>query len=100
MIERGRGEGEKWPIPQNIDIRIGRQPGANNVVIFDRSISREHSVIRYDSSTGNFVLVDVSTNGTFTDKGVRYKRGEAIMLAPGSRFFLAKDNIMMKAGLG
>jgi serine/threonine protein kinase len=100
MIERGRGEGEKWPIPQNIDIRIGRQPGVNNVVIFDRSVSREHSVIRYDSDSGNFILRDVSTNGTFTDKGVRYKRKESMMLPPGSRFFLAKDNIMMKIGLG
>jgi serine/threonine protein kinase len=100
MIERGRGEGEKWPIPQNIDIRIGRQPGVNNVVIFDHSISREHGVIRYDSDSGNFVLRDVSTNGTFTDKGVRYKQNVAVPLSPGNRFFLAKDNIMMKVGLG
>ena len=100
MIERGRGESEKWPIPQNVDIRIGRQSGMNHVVIFDKSISREHSVIRYDSSSGNFVLKDVSTNGTFAHNGSRYQKGVAVSLSPGSRFFLAKDNIMMKAGLG
>jgi serine/threonine protein kinase len=100
MIEQGRGMGEKWPIPQNIDIRVGRQSGLNNVVIFDRSISREHAVIRYDSGTGVFILTDVSTNGTFTDEGVRYNRGQSVRLAPGSRFYLAKGNIMMQVGLG
>jgi serine/threonine protein kinase len=99
MIERGRSQGEKWPIPQNIDIKIGRQPGMNQVVIFDKSISREHCVIRYDSVSGLFCLRDVSTNGTFTDRGERYQRKSDIRLNPDSRFFLAKNNIMMKVGL-
>jgi serine/threonine protein kinase len=100
MIERGFSQGEKWPIPQNIDIRIGRLSGLNNVVILDKSISREHCVIRYDNKTGCFILRDVSTNGTFTDRGLRYRRGENILLNPNSRFYLAKGNIMMKVGLG
>jgi serine/threonine protein kinase len=99
MIERGMSQGEKWPIPQNLDIKIGRQPGMNNVVILDKSVSREHCLIRYDSVSGLFVAKDISTNGVFSDAGERYLRDKGIRLAPGSRFFLAKDNIMMRVGL-
>jgi serine/threonine protein kinase len=99
MIERGRLQGEKWPIPQNIGIKIGRQLGMNNVVIFDKSISREHCIIRYDSVSGLFFLKDISTNGTFSDVGARYSNQSEIPLNPESRFFLAKNNIMMKVGL-
>ena len=98
-VASGSLMGEKWAIPYNVDIRIGRQSGANHIVISDGKISREHCVVRYDQKNGVFFLRDVSTNGTFSEAGRRYEKGRDVTLAPGSGFFLIMDRLLVRVGL-
>jgi serine/threonine protein kinase len=98
-METGALAGEKWPIPSNVDIRIGRSSGVNNVVIYDNAVSREHCVIRFDNKQGVFLLRDLSSNGTFCNDGSRCRKGESQALAPGSLFFLTNPDHMVTVGL-
>jgi len=98
-VDSGSLKGEKWAIPSGADIRIGRQPSANHIVISDVQVSREHCVIRYDQKNGIFFLKDISTNGTFSERGDRFDKGEDVVLAPGASFCLAKDRLLIRLGL-
>ncbi|MDR3304684.1 MAG: protein kinase [Clostridiales Family XIII bacterium] len=98
-IENGDIKGEKWAIPYNADIRIGRLSGVNHIVISDTAISREHCVIRYDQKNGIFFLRDVSTNGTFSEAGERYEKGKDVVLIPGGGFYLVQGRLLMRVGL-
>jgi len=98
-VTTGVQRGEKWAIPYNTDIRIGRQTGTNHIVITDSAISREHCVVRYDQKNGIFFIKDVSSNGTFDEKGKRYEKGRDVVLIPGGGFYLSQNRLMVRVGL-
>jgi len=98
-VSNGGKSGEKWAIPYNTDIRIGRQSGANHIVVADGAISREHCIVRYDQKNGIFFVRDVSTNGTFSEAGERIEKGKDIVLVPGGGFYLARGRLLVQVGL-
>jgi serine/threonine protein kinase len=91
--------GNKWTIPQNMDIMIGRSSEFCNIVIDDVNISRKHCVIRYDVRDGRFYLMDLSSNGTFDPAGNRYRKGEWAVLPPESSFFLSTADYRIRVDL-
>ena len=63
--------------------RIGRND-ANDLVLQEDSVSREHAAIRFEN--GEFVLYDLnSANGTF----INHRGIEKQVLKPGALFYLA-----------
>ena len=99
IVTKDGVRGGKWAIPYNAEIRIGRKAGANHIVIPDEMISREHCVVRYDQKNGVFFLRDVSTNGTFSERGERYEKGKDAVLVPGSGFYLVRGHLYLQIGL-
>ncbi len=64
VILNGPFAGEEFRLQRITD--IGREPGHNDVVIDDRTISRQHARIRYEK--GAFVIYDLaSANGVYVN---------------------------------
>ena len=99
LITSGKFGGNKWAIPVNMDIVIGRSAEQSNIILNDPNISRAHCVIRFDRKAGCFYLIDTSSNGTFSEAGQRFSGGARITLAPESRFYLSSEDFMIMAGL-
>jgi serine/threonine protein kinase len=95
----GPFQGNKWAIPKNMDIVIGRSSEFCNIVIDDLNISRKHCVIRYDAQKGRFLIMDMSSNGTFDASGSRYNQGGWTTLSPEGKFYLSTLDFTMRAGL-
>ena len=60
-----------FPINPNETVVIGRDSAVSNIVIVAPKVSRKHCTISYDASKNMFIVVDCSTNGTFTENGTR-----------------------------
>lgn len=67
---------------------IGRQ-ASSDVVVSDLVVSRRHA--RVERRGGNFVLIDVSRNGTF----VRYHGDETVNRLHGSELVLSGPGVLM-----
>jgi len=64
-VRTGLEEGEMYPLLENREIVLGRNP-TNNIFIRDKNVSREHCQIVV--TQGSCVLTDLqSTNGTFVN---------------------------------
>ncbi len=90
--------GDRWILPKNMSITIGRQAEKCNVVLDDPNISRVHCEIRFDEKAGLFYLTDLSTNGTLVEAG-RLAQGRPHALAPGERFYILSRGNTMEVGL-
>lgn len=60
-----------FPINPGETVVIGRDSAASNIVIVAPKVSRKHCTITFDASKNMFIVVDCSTNGTFTENGTR-----------------------------
>jgi len=64
-VRTGLEEGELYPLFENREITIGRNP-TNNIFIRDKNVSREHCQIVVTQAS--CILTDLqSTNGTFVN---------------------------------
>jgi serine/threonine protein kinase len=97
-VTSGPFKGNKWIIPENMDIVIGRSSELCNIVIDDLNISRKHCMIRYDAQKSKFHIMDISSNGTFDALGSRYNRGGWAALPPEGIFCLSTGDFMIKVG--
>ena len=89
----GEFAGAEYPLTSE-ETLIGRNP-ATDITLLDESISREHAIVAWDTTTGCYAIEDLqSTNGT----RVNGKRVRSAMLGDGDeiqvghtrfRFFLA-----------
>ena len=89
---------DKWLIPRNLSINIGRSASQCNIVVDLPNVSRRHCSIIYDEKAGLFYLTDYSTNGTFAG-GERLVNGAPKPLSPGSIFYLTDAANTMMAGM-
>ena len=60
-----------FPINPNETVVIGRDSAVSNIVIVAPKVSRKHCTISFDSAKNMFIVVDCSTNGTYTENGTR-----------------------------
>jgi serine/threonine protein kinase len=97
-VTSGPFKGNKWIIPENMDIVIGRSSELCNIVIDDLNISRKHCVIRYDAQKNGFYIMDISSNGTFDALGSRYNQGGWTALSKEGSFCLSTADFTMKVG--
>lgn len=83
-----RGLTENWRLPPDTDIILGRDGKMCNVVVSaDCQISKQHCVIRYDSSERIFKVTDISTNGTVVGDR-RLSRDVTFRAAAGTQLIL------------
>ena len=88
----GMYAGATFDVGDGKAIVFGRSAEVANVVFdqTDTDISREHCVIRYDQLSGQFILTDKSTNGTYDSGNNRYPKNQQTNVAPGTVIYLGK----------
>ncbi len=90
--------GDKWIIPKNIPMAIGRSSERCNIVLDEPNVSRVHCTVQYDDKTNVFYLIDLSSNGTFADSG-RLEQNKAYSLNPNENFYILNHQITMRVGV-
>ena len=98
QIVRNGQPKDKWLIPKNIRVSIGRSSQQCNIVVDMPNISRLHCTVLYDEKSGLFNISDCSTNGTWVD-GNRLGSGQAAALSPGGTFYITVPENLMMVGL-
>ena len=88
----GMYAGATFDVSDGKPIVFGRSAEVANVVFdqTDTDISREHCTIRYDSLSGQFILTDKSTNGTYDSGNNRYTKNQQTNIPPGTVIYLGK----------
>ncbi len=95
----GRTAGNRWNLPSNVEIRLGRSPVKCNIILTDDPlISKVHCVLIYDSEAGEFLLQDMSTNHTYVG-GAQLEKYAVYRYKPGVEFMLAGPQCIVKAGI-
>ncbi|MDL2217618.1 FHA domain-containing serine/threonine-protein kinase [Christensenellaceae bacterium OttesenSCG-928-M15] len=89
---------DKWILPKNMQMTIGRSSEKCNIVIDDPNISRVHCSVIYNEKSSCFYITDFSSNGTFVEGG-RLEQGKIYALNEGDTFYLLSRNFTMKVGL-
>ena len=97
LYQNGR-EKDRWTLPGQMQMAIGRSSDKCNVIIDDPNISRIHCTITYDTKTGEFYLLDQSSNGTYLG-GERLTENRIYTLSPESVFELIPGRIALKVGV-
>ena len=70
---------------------IGRDPAQARLVYSPahETISRKHCILRFDRDSGQFILEDFSSTGTFLSSGEKLTPGLPRQIAPGEQFYLS-----------
>jgi len=83
--------GADLPLQRNEELTFGRGAEFCHIVIADDTgkISRKHASVSMDSRTGDYVVTDFSSNGTFLGNGTRLLPNTPTRLPPGTTIYLA-----------
>lgn len=70
---------------------IGREPRDAQLIYPDNvsEISRKHCMIYYDKHIQQFIIEDMSSNGTYIVPDKRLTKGRSYQMEPGARFYLS-----------
>ncbi len=79
-------------------IMIGRDPKKCQLVIEDGQISREHCHISYNKSTGKYLVIDHSTNGTYYVGGSRLEEKLTTEMDAGTVIQLGRKGARLRLG--
>jgi hypothetical protein len=91
---------DKWIIPKDTPIVIGRSLEQCNIIINGfPNISRVHCVMWFDTKESAFCIKDYSSNGTFLETGKRLERETTHKLAPSQSFYLSSRDCLLTVGL-
>lgn len=97
-VIKGDQAGNKWYIPADIELLLGRSQTACNIVLSEYTkISNRHCTISYSSRDKAFFLKDLSTNGTFVG-GARLNRNTYYLIPPEAEICLADNICILKIG--
>ncbi len=90
--------GDKWILPKNMPMTIGRSAEKCNIVLDDANVSRVHCTICFDDKQNCFFVTDLSSNGTLAAVG-RLAKNVPHPLAPGDVFYIMTKDFAMKLGV-
>jgi len=92
--------GAEIPIPGNEELIFGRDAGVSHVVFSKGSekISRKHMSVYIDQASGDYVVTDFSSNGTFLSNGTRLKANTPTRIRPGATIYLANRENSFRLG--
>ena len=88
--------GERYPLPQGQQVRVGRGSACDIRLLDNRKLSRIHAAF---TVTGQMVMVtDLgAANGVFVD-GVRVQRMQSVLMSIGQRLRLADEELLIGVG--
>ncbi len=98
MLIRTNNTSDRWLLPKNMPLIIGRSNEKCNIVLDNINVSRVHCEIRYDENSALFYLKDLSTNGTFVAGG-RLNKGQYHPLKAGETFYVLDKECTLEVGL-
>jgi len=97
VVETGIQKGTRIRVPDSSEIIIGRAPEMCNFVIDDfPEISRAHCTVGYDSEKEQFVIVDMSSNGTYHSNGQRMPYRAETYLDSNESFYICSERATLK----
>ena len=93
-IAAGPMAGTIIPIHDGETLFIGRDATMSQIILDEgyTSISRRHCSITYYADAGEYIVTDLSSNGTFLEIRTRLERDVSVALKPGTVIFLADEN--------
>ncbi len=96
----GMYEGIAFPVQDNEEMFIGTNPSLCNIVLNVNCsyISGKHCSIKYSAQNDTYIVVDYSTNGTFTKDDVRLQANAPKVLCKGEMIYLVDRNNSFKLG--
>ena len=93
----GEFAGAKFPIYGDDEVIVGRDPSLSNIVLAGApKVSRKHCSIRFNSQKGTYYVTDYSTNGTFTQEGVRLNKNMETPFMRNSIISLGNDDVQFR----
>lgn len=97
-ILSGSCAGYQIPITAGKHVVIGKDPSCCSVIISKRysAVSRKHCDISFDPNLDMFIVTDFSSNGVFSENGIRLNPNTQTKIRRGTVLTLAKtDNILI-----
>lgn len=96
----GMYEGIAFPIQDNEEMLIGTNPSLCNIVLNTNCnyVSGKHCSIKYSAQNDTYVVVDYSTNGTYTKEDVRLQANSPKTLCKGETICLGDWKNSFKLG--
>ena len=89
--------GQGFRLPETNILVIGKDPKRSFWVIDDELISGEHCSIRYQSVTDQYLVTDLSRNGTFVENA-RLEKGVPTVFSAGTILSLADGTNQIRLG--
>lgn len=100
VIVSGKHAGETYKLQDYNWICIGRNERLSKIFIDDvDEISRQHCRIGFNRHTGRFLIVDISTNGTFFSNSTRMLKNKTYEIAAGKEFYIYSPDIRIRLEL-
>lgn len=93
---RGDMAGQMLELPSDKKMLVGREASHCDYVISDARVSRKHLEITYVAALKNYVVVDISKNGTFLSDGTRLVSNKEYILPPMTEFRLGSSGNIYK----
>ena len=95
----GELEGASIILADGRDIVIGRQADKSNIVLSSSRVSRTHCSVSYDSTTDQFYITDLSSNGTKLMNGSNLLKNVKTPIANNTEFELTdKSRFIVTSG--
>ncbi|WP_432627735.1 FHA domain-containing serine/threonine-protein kinase [Brotaphodocola sp.] len=95
----GAHAGMRWKLPMDQEIKIGRSPKWSNIIVSeDECISKQQCCLTYDSKKREFLLRDVSSNGTFV-QGERLEKEREYRYSENVQISFAGSDCVLRAGI-
>jgi serine/threonine protein kinase len=99
-VKKGACAGRKFVLTPDKDTVLGRSSKKSDLVINGHmELSGAHIRIMYRSVKKDFIVYDISTNGTFYN-GVRLEKNKKYRIMPGEQLSLGSDNCIITVGMG
>ena len=85
--------GRKIILKDGEPVNLGKDPRTAQLVLNAeyRKVSRLHCTVTYNANTNNYVVTDVSSNGTYLSNGTRLTKGVRTAIQPGAILLLADE---------
>lgn len=80
------------------EIIVGRDGSSADMIVNLPLVSRRHCLVIYHEKGNLYEVTDHSSNGTFTDGGVRLERDKTYMIKPGATLMFGDQSVVYKLG--
>lgn len=77
-------------------LRIGRDDSENDLVMPSRKVSRKHCAVSYDAENKQYLVIDYSRNGVYTETGKRLHQNNQSIVKAGTRLYIGNNETIIE----